>query len=749
MGWFFNLKTLWKLLLGFGLVLCILAFVGYMGVSGMSQTNDRLNTLYERELIGLSEIKEANLDRALIGRSMRQLVIDKEPDARQAIAREIDKLEAELRGHLDQFETRIFSEETRMKYAEVQKEYPVYMSGVKEMANLAVAGKNEEAVAKLREVSRQGRIITQAMEELAQMKEKIGKQTFEQSGEAFARARWILMGVIAGGCLLGLAIGFGIARVIVRPLYQAVEVLQGLAQGDFTKQLKVQSKDEIGQMAAALNQANEAMGKALGETVKVAEATAAGDFSKRVAVEAKGEVARMIAALNQSNEAVGRTLAETVKVAEATAAGDFSKRVGVEAQGEVARMIAALNQSNEAMGRAMGETVKVMETMAAGDFTRRVEVETKGEVARMATALHTAQTGITTVLREVRSVADTVATSSQQLASASQEISSGAQEQASSLEETASSLEEISATIKHNADNSQQARQLATTARDVAEKGGTVVRDAVTAMGEINQASKKIADIITAIDEIAFQTNLLALNAAVEAARAGEQGRLRRGGGRGAQPGPAQRHGGQGNQGPDPGFGAQGGEWLGVGQSFGAVAAGDRDLGKAGDGHCQRDCGGVARAVLGRGTGEQGRGPDGHGDPVQCLADGGVVRNGGIADRSGGAVAGAGGPVPVGGGVRGRETNRGTFVRSGGEEGDSKARCSAAQKGRTGPGQVGGERRPQGIGPDGGQKRPCQGGGGRVRRVLRVCSQSHSQKPGFLEKPGFSSPPVWLLKQDQ
>jgi methyl-accepting chemotaxis protein len=111
------------------------------------------------------------------------------------------------------------------------------------------------------------------------------------------------------------------------------------------------------------------------------------------------------------------------------------------------------------------------------------------------------------------------------LAAAAEELSSGTQEQASSQEETSSSLQELSTAVKQNADNARQASQLASGARDAADKGGVVVNSAVAAMSEINAASKRIADIITAIDEIAFQTNLLALNAAVEAARAGEQGR--------------------------------------------------------------------------------------------------------------------------------------------------------------------------------------------------------------------------------
>ena len=135
------------------------------------------------------------------------------------------------------------------------------------------------------------------------------------------------------------------------------------------------------------------------------------------------------------------------------------------------------------------------------------------------------QHNLVNVVTQIKTASADVSTAVQQLATASEQLASGAQEQASSLEETAASLEEITGTVKQNADNARQANQLAVGSRDVAEKGGKVVSDAVSSIGEINIASKKIADIISTIDEIAFQTNLLALNAAVEAARAGEQGR--------------------------------------------------------------------------------------------------------------------------------------------------------------------------------------------------------------------------------
>jgi methyl-accepting chemotaxis protein-1 (serine sensor receptor) len=160
-----------------------------------------------------------------------------------------------------------------------------------------------------------------------------------------------------------------------------------------------------------------------------------------------------------------------------------------------------------------------------GDLTKRLEVRTRDELGQVSASFNAFMDKLHDIIAEAKATADHVATAAQELSAASDHISQTTQEQASSLEETAAALEEITGTVKQSADNARQANRLAVGSRDVAEKGGQVVRDAVTSMAGINQASKRIADIVTTIDEIAFQTNLLALNAAVEAARAGEQGR--------------------------------------------------------------------------------------------------------------------------------------------------------------------------------------------------------------------------------
>jgi methyl-accepting chemotaxis protein len=175
--------------------------------------------------------------------------------------------------------------------------------------------------------------------------------------------------------------------------------------------------------------------------------------------------------------------------------------------------------------RRLDAAASVADRIAHGDLGSRIEIGTSDELGKVLTSLSEMDAKLAGIVTEVRNGADSVSVAAREIAAGNDDLSQRTQQQASSLEETASSMEEMTATVRQNAENASQANQLARGAREQAERGGEVVSKAVSAMAAINESSRKIADIIGVIDEIAFQTNLLALNAAVEAARAGEQGR--------------------------------------------------------------------------------------------------------------------------------------------------------------------------------------------------------------------------------
>jgi methyl-accepting chemotaxis protein len=173
----------------------------------------------------------------------------------------------------------------------------------------------------------------------------------------------------------------------------------------------------------------------------------------------------------------------------------------------------------------LNEAVGIARTVASGDLSTHIEVRGTDEIGMLLTSLKEMHDSLADIVGRVRVGTEAIAQASSEIAQGNQELSARTEEQASALEETAASMEELTVTVKSNGDSADQANALASDASGVAIRGGEAVDQVISTMGSINESSRKIVDIISVIDGIAFQTNILALNAAVEAARAGEQGR--------------------------------------------------------------------------------------------------------------------------------------------------------------------------------------------------------------------------------
>ncbi|MDH5256582.1 MAG: methyl-accepting chemotaxis protein [Gammaproteobacteria bacterium] len=217
---------------------------------------------------------------------------------------------------------------------------------------------------------------------------------------------------------------------------------------------------------------------------------------------------------------------EIAAIVDSAKNGDLDQRLDTGGkEGFFLLLCDGINEMVSTISASFSDVARVMRAMADGDLTQKITADYNGTYADVQNDINATIDKFEEVVGQIIESSEFFKNTSEEIASGNNNLSQRAEEQASTLEETASSMEELTGTVKNNADNAQQANQLAASARATAEKGGDVVKEAVVAMDEINSSSTKIAEIIGVIDEIAFQTNLLALNASVEAARAGEQGR--------------------------------------------------------------------------------------------------------------------------------------------------------------------------------------------------------------------------------
>ncbi|MGH8219839.1 MAG: methyl-accepting chemotaxis protein [Steroidobacteraceae bacterium] len=393
------------------------------------------------------------------------------------------------------------------------------------------------------------------------------KVALERRASNAATTRDLTVLTVALVLLFSLGLSWLITRALSRPMAQAVRVFGSIAAGQYDNEIEAAGTDEAAQVLRALD---EMQGK-LRQQIESERAQAAENARIRQALDkvstsvVLADASHRVIYLNETAEATfARSQFEIRKslpgfdAARLTGASLDSLSAEPAQQRRTLELVTAsaveertlggctfrtvinpvVSREGERIGTVMEWTDRTPEVAVeremqsmltaalGGELTERISLEGKsGFFEALARGVNQLADNMAEIVAKVKHAAAEVYRGAEEISQGNANLSQRTEEQSSSLEETASSMEEMTSTVKQNADNAGQANQLAIAARDQAEKGGSVVAKAVRAMTGINDASKKIADIIGVIDEIAFQTNLLALNAAVEAARAGEQGR--------------------------------------------------------------------------------------------------------------------------------------------------------------------------------------------------------------------------------
>jgi methyl-accepting chemotaxis protein len=295
--------------------------------------------------------------------------------------------------------------------------------------------------------------------------------------------------------------------------------------GDFSRKSYPQGLH--GGFATALKQLN-AVAKTLSTTTtaitKLMNAMAEGNFHEKVEVNVEGEYKRAVDNAMQAMQAMQTMLGDIGKVMGSVAQGDISQRVQAEGRGDLGKLKQDINLSLDALG-SLDDIARIASALSEGDLTQTVSKDYPGTFGTVIAGMNGTVENLRGLVGDIKDSTANINTAAKEIAAGNNDLSHRTEEQAASLEQTAASMEELTSTVQHNAQNAQQANRLAVGATDIAGKGVAVVDRVVETMEGINESSRKIVDIISVIDSIAFQTNILALNAAVEAARAGEQGR--------------------------------------------------------------------------------------------------------------------------------------------------------------------------------------------------------------------------------
>jgi PAS domain S-box-containing protein len=573
---FKHLKIRLKLLCGFGVIGLLLVVIGGLSIVGMNRLNANTEFIYKTNLMGVTVMSD--LRAQMLRRSNFVVWHILANDSATIAAREksIAELDKEIEDLLAKYVPLIVTEPEKKVFEKLKAGIPEYMEARKKVLQLSKNySKDAAAEVQKTELAEKIGVLYEAVDWLVDENKRQAEDSYQSGHNLSTSLNWGMSILNISAILIGAFTVWFVSKMISKNLMNVLDAALKLQAGQLTHRSTVTTQDEIGQLAKTFNQMADSLESASvkqeqalklqaaelsGVTNAIGRVQACVEFNLDGSIitgndnflrcmgyslhEIKGQHHRMFCDPVYVNSSEYAPFWQKLNRGESDA-GQY-RRIGkggkemwfqacyspiLDANGHVYKVvqfaadITAQKQSQVETEKLVADAQSVLGRLAANDLTEEMTGTYPVELDKIKLSINAVVHNLVETIAAVRESVEAVATGAEEITKGNEDLSQRTSEQASALEETTASMEEMTSTVKQNADNAKQANQLAMAARETADKGGAVTKRAVDAMGEINKSSKKIADIITVIDEIAFQTNLLALNAAVEAARAGEHGR--------------------------------------------------------------------------------------------------------------------------------------------------------------------------------------------------------------------------------